>query len=87
MGSQFQSLTAEKAEQSSDVRWQLLQCGGPGSGEHAEEKVDLLFKGSLPSPHQWPASATKVLLLKAPEPLKILPAARETIPRHVWGKP
>lgn len=87
MGLWFQSLTAEKVEQSLSLRsimtmwWQPLHCGGPGSREHPEE-IGMIFNGGLPSPDQWPASAAEALLLKSPQPLKILPTAGETIPRH-----
>lgn len=87
MGLWFQSLTAEKVEQSVSLRsimtmwWQPLHCGGPGSREHPEE-IGMIFNGGLPSPDQWPASAAEALLLKSPQPLKILPTAGETIPRH-----
>lgn len=64
-----------------DMWWQPLHCGGPGSREHPEE-IGMIFNGGLPSPDQWPASAAEALLLKSPQPLKILPTAGETIPRH-----
>lgn len=65
-----------------DMWWQLLHCGGPGSREHPEEKVDGSSKGASLPPPPTSASVTEAPLRKAPQPLKILPTAGETVPRH-----